>query len=273
MPAFLERQLRMARHGDCRMHERRLDAPDAAGTILYVHGLGESGLCFERLMADERLAGWAHLAVDLEGYGKSGWAQEPLSLVQHAEQLDQLIGRRSLDSVVVFGHSMGGVIGTRLCERLGTTARAFVNVEGNVSPADCGYSGRAVGYSLDGWLEHGFDRVLDAIYRHEGESDTVRRAYGASIQMSDPRAYHANSRELVAAAATETAARRLAALDATVVFVHGAPRGICERSLELLAEAGIETLRIDGAGHWPFLDQHDAFVEAMVGFLNALPQS
>ncbi len=27
-----------------------------------------------------------------------------------------------------------------------------------------------------------------------------------------------------------------------------------------------------GAGHWPFLDQHDAFVEAMAGVLDRLPE-
>ncbi len=113
--------------------------------------------------------------------------------------------------------------------------------------------------------------MLDAIYHHEGESAEVRRAYGASIQMCDPRAYHRNSRELVETSSSETMARRLAALDAPVVYVHGSPRGTCDGSLELLEQAGIERIRIEGAGHWPFLDQHDAFVEAMAGFLDGLP--
>lgn len=286
MAPFLDRQFQIVRGcqqppeggpAECRMHERYLGAPDAAGTILYVHGLGESALCFERLMADERLARWEHLAVDLEGYGKSSWAGEPLSLDQHADRLDQRIrrfrasrARRCGHPVVVLGHSMGGVVGTRLCRRLGAAARAFVNVEGNISLADCGYSGRAVEYSLGDWLAHGFDRVLDAIHDHPGESAEVRRAYGASIRMCDPRAYLRNSRELVASSRAETGARDLAALDAEVLYVHGAPRGICDRSLELLGRAGIETLRVDGAGHWPFLDQHDAFVEALAGFLDRL---
>lgn len=270
MAPFLERQLRMTRRTGA-LHERYLHAPDAAGTILYIHGLGESALCFERLMADPRLARWEHLAIDLEGYGKSAWAAEPRSLDEHAQRLDQRIGRRvPAGRLVVLGHSMGGVIGARLCQRLGARARAFINVEGNVSLADCGYSSRAVEYSLEEWLARGFDQVLDAIYHHEGESAEVRRAYGASIQMCDPRAYHRNSEELVATSSTETMARRLAALDARVVYIHGSPRGTCERSLALLDQAGIDKHRIDGAGHWPFLDRHDAFVEAMAGLLHEL---
>ncbi len=269
MAPFLERQFRIARSGA--MHERSLPAPEAAGTILYVHGLGESALCFERLMADQRLARWHHLAVDLEGYGKSSWVAEPRSLDQHAEALAGMVNRRGdLGALVVLGHSMGGVIGARLCEQLGAEVRAFVNVEGNVSLPDCGYSSRAVKFSLEDWLDHGFDRVLDAIYHHEGESAEVRRAYGASIQMCDPRAYHRNSRELVETSTTETMARRLAALESRVIYVHGSPRGTCEGSLELLERAGVEKLRIDGAGHWPFLDQHDAFVEELAAFLDGL---
>ncbi len=80
-----------------------------------------------------------------------------------------------------------------------------------------------------------------------------------------------NSQDLVAASGSEAGARRLAALDAKVVYVHGTPRGTCDGSLELLEQAGIEKIRIEGAGHWPFLDRHDAFVEAMAGFLDLLP--
>ncbi len=260
----------MARGFEGSFHVRRLRAPSAAGAVLYVHGLGESGLCFERVMADPRLADWAHLAVDLEGYGKSLWAAEPFALDEHAQRLARLIDRLSLESVVVVGHSMGGVIGTLLCERLAGTARGFVNVEGNLSLPDCGYSGRAVEFSLEAWLDHGFDRVLDAIH-HEGESAGVRLAYIASILMCDPRAYHRNSRDLVELSRAEGLAARLAALDAPTVYVHGAPRGTGERSLGLLERAGVERIRIDGAGHWPFLDQHDAFVEALAGFLARLP--
>ena len=282
MTAFLKRQFEMDRgcaghlheQPEGRMHERRLRAPDAAGTILYIHGLGESALSFERLMADHRLAHWQHLAVDLEGYGKSMWAAEPLSLDQHADRIEQLIRQHQAhgdcDSVVVLGHSMGGVIGTLLSEQLGATARAFINVEGNISLTDCGYSGQAVKFSLDQWLAHGFDHVLDAIYHHEGEAPEVRRAYGASIQMCDPRTYHRNSQDLVEFSGTETGAERLAALDTAVVYIHGAPRGTGERSLELLEQSGIERIRIEDAGHWPFLDRHDLFVETMVGVLDSL---
>jgi len=48
-------------------------AQPPAGALLYIHGLGESGLCFEPLLASPRLATWRQLTIDLPGYGKSPW--------------------------------------------------------------------------------------------------------------------------------------------------------------------------------------------------------
>jgi len=264
---FLDRQLEMKRSLDARMALRDLPGSDSSLTVLYIHGLGESALCFEHVMADPRLKRWPQLAVDLEGYGKSLWAKTPLSFEEQADRLAQLIERRGLEAVIGVGHSMGGVVGTFLCER-SSSVRGFFNVEGNISFGDCGYSRRAAGYSLEAWLDRGLDDVLEVIYTDQDENAAVNRAYGASIQMGDPRAFHRDSEELVALSKSETLAKTLAAAAARTVYLHGAPRGTGERSLALLAEAGIETIAIQDAGHWPFLDQHDAFVDALADFLN-----
>ena len=265
-----DRRFRMARSFERGMHVRSLSAPASSGTIFYVHGLGESALCFERLMADPRLAHWDHLAPDLIGYGKSGWDPEPLALDEHVEQLELFLGRFHRNPVVILGHSMGGVIGLRFCERFGDRVRAFINVEGNLTLPDCGYSSRVVEYSPDEWLERGQAEVLDGIYRGGKERVEVRRAYAASIHMCDPRAYHRNSRELVEISRRGTVAGRMAALEVPAVYVHGAPRGTSEGSVDRLERAGVRTIRIDDAGHWPFLDQPDAFVEAIRGFLDRI---
>ncbi len=250
------------------LHERRLSCREGGGTIFYIHGLGESALCFERLMADPRLARWNHVAVDLLGYGKSSWAPEPLTLDEHVEHLGRYLDAFHEDPPVILGHSMAGVLGLYFCERFGDRVRAFINVEGNITLPDCGYSSRVVKYSRREWLERGLGEVLDDIYNEAGERLEVRRAYAASIHMCDPRAFHANSGELVEISRGARLAARMAALEVPAIYVHGAPRGTCDGSLELLARAGVRTIRIDEAGHWPFLDQPDAFQDAILGFLD-----
>ena len=66
---------------------REMPLTGAAATLIFIHGLGESGLGFEALMEDERLARWARLAPDLPGYGKSPWRDAPPSLEEHARFL------------------------------------------------------------------------------------------------------------------------------------------------------------------------------------------
>lgn len=268
--------IQRSNHDATGMAVRRLETTppeDARGTLLYIHGLGESGLCFEDSMADPRLSAWDHLQPDLPGYGKSGWTGEPFGLDEHAAALIALLEDLGGDPVVVVGHSMGGVIGTFLGEMAPDLVRAIVNVEGNISPPDCGYSRRAAAFSPEEWLHTGYARVLDQIYGDQGEHPVVRRAYGASIQMCDPRTFHRNSLDLVERSAELTLARRLADIHKPTVYIHGSPRGTGEQSLGLLRDVGIPTHGIDDAGHWPFLDQPVAFAEAVAAFLETLPAS
>ena len=256
------------RHGG--VHLRQLETENPTGTLFYIHGLGESALSFERLMVHPRLAGWNHLAPDLSGYGKSFWRSEPLGLEEQAAALAALLEDLTEEPVVVLGHSMGGVIGTLLAELTPHKVRALVNVEGNISMGDCGFSGRAARMSLAAWLDGGADAVLEKILTDPDESPAVTRAYGASIQFCDPRAFHRNSDELVALSSGRGLARRLAALECPKVYLHGVPRGTGERSLGLLAAAGVQTVGIPDAGHWAFLDRPQLFCEALVAFLDGL---
>jgi len=246
-------------------------------TILYIHGLGESSLCFEDLLASPRLSSWHQLAPDLLGYGKSLWTPAPLDLEGHAHSLLQWLDSLEVGWLVLVGHSMGGVIGAHLARLLGPRVAGLLNIEGNLSLADCTYSSQVAAMPLEDWLATGQAAFLARLYDLAGktaspeiEAAVVVRAYAASIQMADPRVFHKNSADLVAISRGETLARTLASYDFPTLYVHGAPRGTGARSLSLLAEAGIPTRRIQNAGHWPFLDQPAAFLDTMTYFLEGL---
>ena len=253
-------------------------SPDSMpGTLVYIHGLGESSYCFEQVICDPRLAARDHVAPDLVGYGKSSWDRGAVGVEQHAEHLEALIEELELRQVLLVGHSMGGVIGLYLARRLHARddieLQGFINIEGNISPSDCTGSALAAAQSLDEWLTTGFDDYLASLTEPVDEADAsqergaVLRAYFASASHADPRTFHLNSRDLVRESATETLASRLADLDVPQIYIHGTPRGTGPRSLELLAEAGIPARPVNGAGHWPYLDQHEVFVDHVVDFL------
>ncbi len=238
----------------------------ARGSILYIHGLGESGLGFENLIQDPRLNRWPHLVPDLPGYGRSAWSEAPLGLDAQADLLGRWLEGRGDAPVVVVGHSMGGVVGLMLCERFPQAVRAFFNVEGNVSIHDCGFSSKVGDHSLEGLLADGLDTILEGIYR-AGREDLPLRGYYASMRLCDPRLLHRNSLELVALSTEEQLAARQGALSIPHAYVLGSPRGTGAHSQALLTAAGVPWYAIEGAGHWPFLDQPDAFLDHLVNFL------
>jgi pimeloyl-ACP methyl ester carboxylesterase len=234
--------------------------------IVYIHGLGESGLCFEGLLQEPLLASWRHLAIDLPGYGKTPWPDEPLGLDALADVVADWIMASQLGDVVLVGHSMGGVVGLRVCERAPLVVRAFLDVEGNVSAEDSVFSAVAAEYSPEAFPREGFHRLLGQLYT-AGAKDPSLRGYFASMRMCDPRQLHLNSRELVSISSRGDIARRLAVLSAPVRYVAGVPDGTSLTSRQMLAEAGVPCVAVQNAGHWPFLDQPGAFADTFARFL------
>jgi pimeloyl-ACP methyl ester carboxylesterase len=62
--------------------------------LLWIHGLGESGLCFEKIVGHPRLKPLRHLVPDLPGYGRSAWPQEPMTLEAAAGHLASWLSER-----------------------------------------------------------------------------------------------------------------------------------------------------------------------------------
>ena len=249
---------------------RERPAPPGAVTIVWIHGLGESGLGFEQVMVAGELSRFGHLAPDLPGYGRSPWPAEPLSLAEHARHLRGWLERNTAGQLILVGHSMGGVIGTLLCERPGALEgrlAAFVDVEGNVSPTDCTNSATAAAYDLENFLDHGFARLADEVHTL-GIADLANRSYYPSLRLADPHSFHLDSCELVEISERREMAGRLGALGLPCCYVHGRPGGAQVGSLELLRDAGVESIAIEPSGHWPFIDRRDDFVAVIADWLD-----
>ncbi len=249
----------------------RLVAADAAchGVLLFIHGLGESGICFEPLLDELRLDGWRRIAIDLPGYGKSPWPSTPSDFAATTRRLAAWLEDEALPPVVVVGHSMGGVLGADLARHAPERVRAFLNVEGNISFADCTASQEAAVDTTDAFLADGHRALLERTYRG-GIEDRALRGYYASLRLADPRQFHRDAVELVARSRAETLAAETAAVSCPRHYVLGDPRGTGEHSQALLEAAGVSWQAIADAGHWPYLDQHEAFVDALLTFLHTV---
>jgi len=243
---------------------------ESHGCLLYIHGLGESGLCFEHLLSHPGLSGWRQLVPDLPGYGRSPWLAQPLDLAAQADHLAHWLRTGAtvadIGPLVVVGHSQGGIDGLLLAERHPDLVAGLVDVDGNKCREDCVFSGRAAEYSERAFLTSGFDRLRETVHRR-GRTDPAQRGYYVSLRLADPLTYHRNSVELLARSDAGDLAGRLAALPMPFCYIAGVPNGASERSHELLEAAGIDYIRIEPSGHWPFIDQPDAFVDELNRFL------
>jgi pimeloyl-ACP methyl ester carboxylesterase len=232
--------------------------------IVWIHGLGEQSQSLTGLAAHPAFAGFSHTLIDLPGYGRSPWPDEPDGLEPLAERVAAWIGDRR---PIVIGHSMGGVLATLIAECV--AVRAVVDVDGNLSRGDCTFSAKASAYSLDDFVDHGLSTMRAAVYE-DGSIELPLRGYHAAMVLASPHAFHRHALDLVALSEPETLVTRLAALRAPALFVAGVPGGICEHSRALLDRHGLRWVGIEPAGHWVHLDQPDRFAAEVTGFLRGV---
>lgn len=240
--------------------------------LVWIHGLGERSQCFDAITLHPALAGFTHVLPDLPGYGHS---QPPVlpaegdSLVQLADHLVSWLTtwpRRA--APVLLGHSLGGVLATLVAERMAVPG--VVNIDGNLTRGDCTFSAEAASYPLAEFVAHGFAQMRAAV-RARGETERALAGYARGLAVAQPEVFHRHSIDLVAASSADTLAPRLAALGVPVLFVAGVPGGICARSRSELERCGVRSVGVEPAGHWPFVDQPDAFAAAVGPFVRSLP--
>lgn len=229
--------------------------------IVWIHGLGESSTSFEPIVA--RMPDFAHVLVDLVGYGRSPWPAHAPSLDEVADQLVRWV---PADATLV-GHSMGGVLAMLAAER--TDVRAVVDVEGNLSFGDCTFSSRVSPYSLADFCAYGFTELREQIYL-DGVTQPALRGYFAALSVASPAVFYRQAEDLVALATGGTLAPRLAALRVPTLFIAGGlPDGICAESRTLLDHHNIPWLAIEPSGHWVYADQPDRFAAEIARFVTA----
>ena len=237
-------------------------------TLVWIHGLGESGRCFDAIAGHPHLWPYRHVVPDLPGYGRSPWVAIARGLDATADELAGWLRARDEDAVVI-GHSLGGVLATLVAERHPDVVRGVIDVEGNVSAGDCVFSSQFAALTETEFTSGGFVRLWNQLYA-EAADDAALRGYAASMAFCDPFQLWRHATELVEVSGGETLAARRAKLSMPFLFLAGTPGGICGRSRELLGEAGVRVSDITPAGHWPYVDQPEPFAEAVARFVEAL---
>ncbi len=208
--------------------------------LIFIHGLGDDHSVWSSTLDSDLLSEHETHVLTLPGFGGRRWNGEGLN--EAAELFTQYIDRLK-QPVVVVGHSVGGIVGTMVAEQ-SVNVVGFVNVEGNLTEADCFFSARAADASdIYSWLSN-FSR------RFEGR-------YQSTLNRSNPHALQRLARDTVAACANDAIKDRYLALTIPTVYVHG--DDITEPTRRVLDGLSEARTHFPGTGHWLMQDEPERF--------------
>ena len=228
--------------------------------VLFIHGLGCAKESFEGAFRAPALSGFSLLAPDLAGFGRS---QKPVDfsyrMEAHADVLGALLRRIGAGEVHIVAHSMGGAVGLLLSKyRLRNTA-SFTSVEGNLFPEDCGLMSRkAASTDFRTFKEEVFERLRENTKRRYGEP------FSQWLAESSPEGFYRSAVSLVRWTDSGRLFEIFSGLRTIRYYLYG------ERSVRphsVLSSKGIGTVRVPESGHFPMIDNPEAFYDLVAGIV------
>lgn len=245
-------------------------------TLLFLHGLGDSGQCFQEVFQERRFNRFNIVIPDLIGYGKSsGSANGDYSFDSHIERVWKIIEDLKINNIIVIGHSMGGDIATLLCASdQKNTIEKFVNIEGNLTQYDLFISQEAVKAEEAGNFTHWFynEFMTAKVLEDWGRKYPSCRRYHSSLRHCKTDAFLANTRELyerntaLPGKQKSETGRMYCSLSLPKIFCYGT-KSVSSGTVEFLKENGIEYKAFDDTFHWPMIDKVNEFYSFLYEFV------
>ncbi len=242
-------------------------------SLLFIHGLGDSGLSFIEAFNQTSLTNYNILVPDLIGFGQS--VDNDTDDYSFAAQLDRLVAlldATGIQRVHVIGHSMGGDLGTLFCEAYPARALSLVNVEGNLTPDDRFITSLAMKAQQEGrfeqWLLEDLTGGIVVNWALQWPS-CIR--YIASLQMCDPAAFLASAEQLYELDSPDgdgqagIIGRKYQRLTLPKVYCLGSGRSSCSQAF--LDNHDLRYQSFPDAFHWVMLDMPTAFYQFLADFV------
>lgn len=229
-------------------------------TVLCIHGIGESGLSFREFAAELADRSMNVVVPDLLGYGRSSGAEEieAYEFTSQIRYLWQLLDCLDVCSVAIVGHSMGGDIGTLMCEAKPERVTAFLNLEGNLTESDTFICSKAVQEDKDGH----FRDWLQTEFAGEPKSEAVARYY-ASVRFAREEAFLRNAQEMydLNRDKPDPTPMRIGTTYATLpecipkLYGWGS---LNDSTKAFLIDRDLDNQEFEGASHWIMVEQSKA---------------
>ena len=235
--------------------------------LLLVHGIGSSRAFWDpivRVLEKGGLQGHTCVAVDVPGFGASEPIDDPVTVARLAAALAD----DSLGSVVVIGHSLGGMIAQELALLAPDCVRGLVlcNTIPGVTEGARAFNPVLATLAETEGSEAVAEALLPAMFGPKPSENTepARQRYLADMRASDPASLAAAFRAVV----TFDARDRLPELDVPALVIAGQHEGNDADQQELADLLGARCVFLPGTSHLAPVETPTTFASEVVPFLS-----
>ncbi len=230
--------------------------------LILLAGFGDGGEMFAPLTDTVLAQRFRLLPLDLPGFAGRPALPGPTSLEALAKVVHEVAVRE--DTRVLVAHSVASIIASLAAGRADSPVQTIVSLEGNLTAEDAYFSGTAADYDD----AESFKTAFLARLREMAETQPVVRRYAETVRRADPRALWelgCDARRFSETHIPGEVLRRAA----EAIYVYN-PENCAPASLEWLARSGMKTVILEGASHWPSVDQPELLAAKMLDVLACL---
>jgi len=269
------------------------ESPPAGKPLLFLHGRTARWQTFLPLLP-ELEKDWHMFALDLRGHGKSDRA-ETYKIHDYVPDVASVINNSVKDPVVLFGHSLGGMIGILVAARYPELIKALIIGDSILSLDFLKEFSKQEKEKTIWWrdlaktgdVEHVVSELKQELILHRkrcelvpayqilGEDHPSFRSAAECFIQTDPEVLNANLEHFNETYSEYKPEKLLPLIKCPVLILQANPQlgGLqrdedVERALNLLPNA--QHVKINNVGHFLHLQNKDAVLKAITPFLNSL---
>ena len=233
-----------------------MGAEENKPVLILLAGFGDGGEMFAPLTDTVLAQRFRLLPLDLPGFAGAPALPGPTTLEALAEVVHEVAVRE--DARVLVAHSVASIIASLAAGRADSPVETIISLEGNLTAEDAYFSGTAADYDDAEAFKTAFLARLDEM----AETQPVVRRYAETVQRADPQALWelgCDARRFSETHIPGEVLRR--AVDA--IYLYN-PDNCAPTSLAWLARSAMKAVILEGASHWPSVDQPQILAQRML---------
>ena len=228
---------------------------EAKAQIWFIHGFGDSGKTYSEVFGSKLVQDYDLYVVDMPGFGSSPYNSSITSIKDQADLLGEIIQEASELPVIIIAHSIGGLVGTWLCQLLENKVKYYFNIEGNLTEADSYFSSKPLSYDTSEAFAIDF---AHEIFNQAITEERFKRYY-ASVLWATPQAMHNWATSSQPFVKNNLCGQEFKQLDCPKVYIWG-DKDTPQETQQFIRQNHLSNEYFEGIGHW-HMHENPAFYE------------